>query len=96
MLRQIEVSIGNGKTTANCFRGLVCPPYYPLYSCAPLPEEGTDYAHGTREVGANKRGSGTDAVAEAHGRNPEEFVDRVRDCGVDAMAARGARSISMP
>jgi len=30
---------------------------------------------------------GTDAVAGAHGRNAEEFVDRVRDCGVDAMAA---------
>jgi imidazolonepropionase-like amidohydrolase len=30
---------------------------------------------------------GTDAVAGAHGRNAEEFIDRVRDCGVDAMAA---------
>jgi len=30
---------------------------------------------------------GTDALAGAHGRNAEEFVDRVRDCGVDAMAA---------
>ncbi len=30
---------------------------------------------------------GTDAVAGAHGRNGEEFVDRVRDCGVDPMAA---------
>jgi len=30
---------------------------------------------------------GTDAVAGAHGRNAEEFVDRVRDCGVDAMTA---------
>jgi imidazolonepropionase-like amidohydrolase len=30
---------------------------------------------------------GTDAVAGAHGRNAEEFVDRVRDCGVDPMAA---------
>jgi imidazolonepropionase-like amidohydrolase len=26
---------------------------------------------------------GTDAVAGAHGRNAEEFIDRVRDCGVD-------------
>ena len=39
--------------------------------------------------------SALDAVAGAHGRNAEEFVDRVRDCGVDAMAARGARSPSM-
>ena len=30
---------------------------------------------------------GTDAVAGAHGRNAEEFIDRVRDCGVDAMTA---------
>jgi imidazolonepropionase-like amidohydrolase len=30
---------------------------------------------------------GTDAVAGAHGRNAEEFVDRVGDCGVDPIAA---------
>ncbi|SPF33764.1 Amidohydrolase [Candidatus Sulfotelmatobacter kueseliae] len=30
---------------------------------------------------------GTDAVAGAHGRNAEEFIDRVRDSGVDPMAA---------
>jgi Amidohydrolase family len=30
---------------------------------------------------------GTDAVAGAHGRNAEEFIDRERDCGVDPMAA---------
>jgi imidazolonepropionase-like amidohydrolase len=30
---------------------------------------------------------GTDAVAGAHGRNAEEFIDRVRDCGVDPSAA---------
>ncbi|HEY6305628.1 MAG TPA: amidohydrolase family protein [Candidatus Angelobacter sp.] len=30
---------------------------------------------------------GTDAIAGSHGRNAEEFVDRVRDCGVDPMAA---------
>ena len=29
---------------------------------------------------------GTDAVAGAHGRNAEEFVDRVRDAGVNPMA----------
>jgi len=28
---------------------------------------------------------GTDAVAGAHGRNAEEFIDRVRDCGLDPM-----------
>jgi len=30
---------------------------------------------------------GTDAVAGSHGRNAEEFIDRVRDCGVDPMTA---------
>jgi imidazolonepropionase-like amidohydrolase len=30
---------------------------------------------------------GTDAVAGAHGRNAEEFIDRVRDCGVNPMTA---------
>ena len=30
---------------------------------------------------------GTDAVAGAHGRNAEEFIDRVRDAGVDPMTA---------
>jgi imidazolonepropionase-like amidohydrolase len=44
---------------------------------------------------------GTDAVAGAHGRNAEEFVDRVRDCGVDPMTALvsanslGARALGM-
>jgi imidazolonepropionase-like amidohydrolase len=30
---------------------------------------------------------GTDAVAGAHGRNAEEFIDRVRDAGVNSMTA---------
>ena len=30
---------------------------------------------------------GTDAVAGTHGRNAEEFIDRVRDCNVGPMAA---------
>jgi imidazolonepropionase-like amidohydrolase len=30
---------------------------------------------------------GTDALAGSHGRNMEEFIDRVRDCGVDPMSA---------
>ena len=44
---------------------------------------------------------GTDAVAGAHGRNGEEFIDRVRDCGVDPMAAMvsanslGAQALGM-
>jgi len=44
---------------------------------------------------------GTDALAGSHGRNAEEFIDRVRDCGVDPMAAMvsanslGAEAIGM-
>jgi hypothetical protein len=30
---------------------------------------------------------GTDAVAGAHGRNAEDFINRVRDSGMDPMAA---------
>lgn len=30
---------------------------------------------------------GTDALAGSHGRNAEEFIDRVRDCGVEPMTA---------
>ena len=30
---------------------------------------------------------GTDALAGAHGRNAEEFIDRVRDAGIDPMVA---------
>jgi imidazolonepropionase-like amidohydrolase len=30
---------------------------------------------------------GSDSLAGAHGRNAEDFIDRVRDCGVDPMAA---------
>jgi imidazolonepropionase-like amidohydrolase len=44
---------------------------------------------------------GTDAVAGAHGRNAEDFIHRVRDSGVDPMAAMvsanslGAEALSM-
>jgi imidazolonepropionase-like amidohydrolase len=35
---------------------------------------------------------GTDAVAGVHGRNAEDFVFRVRDCGVDPVAAMTSAS----
>jgi imidazolonepropionase-like amidohydrolase len=44
---------------------------------------------------------GTDAVAGVHGRNAEDFIHRVRDCGVDPMAAMvsanslGAKALGM-
>jgi imidazolonepropionase-like amidohydrolase len=44
---------------------------------------------------------GSDALAGSHGRNAEEFIDRVRDAGVDPMAAMvsanslGAQALGM-
>jgi len=51
-----------------------------------LPIDQEVVRHGARTPGL-KIVFGTDAVAGAHGRNAEEFIDRVRDCGVDPMAA---------
>lgn len=51
-----------------------------------LPMEHELIQHGMR-IPRLKMVFGTDAVAGAHGRNAEEFIDRVRDCGVDPMAA---------
>ena len=50
-----------------------------------LPMEHELIEHATKIPGL-KIVFGTDAVAGAHGRNAEEFIDRVRDCGVDPMA----------
>jgi len=51
-----------------------------------LPLDHEIVQHATKTPGL-KMVFGTDAVAGAHGRNAEEFIDRVRDCGVDPMAA---------
>ena len=51
-----------------------------------LPMEHELIQHAMRTPGL-KVVFGTDAVAGAHGRNAEEFIDRVRDCGVDPMTA---------
>jgi imidazolonepropionase-like amidohydrolase len=51
-----------------------------------LPMEHELIQHATKIPGL-KIVFGTDAVAGAHGRNAEEFIDRVRDCGVGPMAA---------
>jgi imidazolonepropionase-like amidohydrolase len=67
-------------------------PYYPktaeefavMEKILPMNHELLQRAVKTREL---KIVFGTDAVAGAHGRNAEEFIDRVRDGGVDPMAA---------
>jgi imidazolonepropionase-like amidohydrolase len=46
-----------------------------------------DFMKQTRKIRGLKIVFGSDALAGSHGRNAEEFVDRVRDAGVDPMAA---------
>ena len=46
-----------------------------------------DFMKQALKIGGLKILFGSDALAGSHGRNAEEFVDRVRDCGVDPMAA---------
>ena len=46
-----------------------------------------DLFHRALKIPGLKIVFGTDAVAGAHGRNAEEFIDRVRDGGQDPMAA---------
>src|SRR5258708_21378132 len=46
-----------------------------------------DLVHRAVKIPGLKIVFGTDAVAGAHGRNAEEFIDRVSDCGQDPMAA---------
>jgi imidazolonepropionase-like amidohydrolase len=59
-----------------------------------LPEEQALFRRATATPGL-KVVFGTDAVAGAQGRNAEEFLFRVRDCGQDAMAAMiGANSLA--
>lgn len=46
-----------------------------------------DVIQRARKISGLKIVFGTDAVAGSHGRNAEEFIDRVRDGGVDPMTA---------
>jgi imidazolonepropionase-like amidohydrolase len=60
-----------------------------------------DVIQRARKIPGLKLVFGTDAVAGSHGRNAEEFIDRVRDGGVDPMAAMisanslGAKAMGM-
>ena len=46
-----------------------------------------DLVHRAVKIPGLKIVFGTDALAGSHGRNAEEFIDRVRDGGMDPMAA---------
>lgn len=68
----------------------LAPPYYTEESFAAM--KGLIPAHQefikrAQHIPGLKIVYGTDAVAGAHGRNAEDFVHRVRDCGVDPMTA---------
>ena len=82
----------------------LAPPYYTEEGFAAMkgliPEHQEFMKRAVRTSGL-KVVFGTDAVAGAHGRNAEEFIDRVRDSGVDPMAAMvsanslGAQALGM-
>src|SRR5262249_25441217 len=46
-----------------------------------------EFLHRAMKMPGLKIVFGPDALAGAHGRNAQEFIDRVRDAGVDPMAA---------
>ena len=75
-------------------------PYFPttLEGFAPMEQiipMNHDVMQRAAKVAGLKIVFGTDAVAGMHGRNAEEFVERVRECGADPMAAMvSANSVS--
>jgi imidazolonepropionase-like amidohydrolase len=82
----------------------LAPPYYTEDAFAAMPGLITahqDFMKRAIRIPGLKIVYGTDAVAGAHGRNAEDFVHRVRDCGMDPMAAMvsanslGAESLGM-
>jgi imidazolonepropionase-like amidohydrolase len=65
-------------------------PYFTEAAFEKLPEIITahqDFIKRALKIPGLKIVFGTDAVAGAHGRNAEDFIHRVHDCGVDPMAA---------
>lgn len=68
----------------------LAPPYYTEEGFAAMKElipAHQEFIKRALRVPGLKIVYGTDAVAGAHGRNAEDFIYRVRDCGVDPMAA---------
>jgi len=67
----------------------LAPPYYTeegfaaMKNLVPAHQE---FIRRAQRVPGLKIVYGTDAVAGAHGRNAEDFIHRVRDCGADPMA----------
>lgn len=66
------------------------PPYYTAEGFAAMKElipAHQDFIKRALRIPGLKLVYGTDAVAGSHGHNGEDFIHRVRDCGVDPMAA---------
>jgi imidazolonepropionase-like amidohydrolase len=76
----------------------LAPPFYTEEGFASMPAlipEHQELVKRALRVPGLKIVYGTDAVAGAHGRNAEDFIHRVRDAGVDPMAAMvSANSLS--
>jgi len=68
----------------------LAPPYFPeeafeaMKSLIPATQE---FLKRAERIPGLRIVYGTDAVAGMHGRNAEDFIHRVRDCGVDPVAA---------
>ena len=68
----------------------LAPPYFPaeaFESMKGLIPTTQEFLRRAEHIPGLKIVYGTDAVAGMHGRNAEDFIHRVRDCGIDAMAA---------
>lgn len=68
----------------------LAPPYFPeeaFESMKGLIPTTQEFMKRAARIPGLKIVYGTDAVAGAHGRNAEDFIHRVGDCGVDPMAA---------
>jgi imidazolonepropionase-like amidohydrolase len=68
----------------------LAPPYYTEEGFAAMKKlipQHQEFIKRAARIPGLKIVYGTDAVAGAHGLNAEDFIHRVRDCGVDPMVA---------
>jgi imidazolonepropionase-like amidohydrolase len=68
----------------------LAPPYYTEEGFAAMKDlipAHQEFIRRALSIPGLKMVYGTDAVAGTHGRNAEDFINRVRDCGVDSMSA---------
>ena len=78
------------ETYLQCKDRYLAPPYYTEEGFAAMKElipQHQEFIKRAARILGLKIVYGTDAVAGAHGLNAEDFIHRVRDCGVDPMAA---------